>query len=81
MAACIDRNILVFLGNDYNACHDYNHEVQEHMCHPIAYHAEMMGDIMYLHQALKQHDSCKFVKAIIKKVNSHVDEKHWELIP
>ena len=40
----------------------------------------MVVNIMYLHQALKQHNSSKFVKAIIKEVNSHVDEMHWELI-
>ena len=50
------------------------------MHHTMAFHAELMGDIMYLHQALKQHDSFKFVKAVIKEVNSHVDEEHWEFI-
>jgi hypothetical protein len=27
------------------------------MHHPIAFHAEMMGDIMYFHQALQQPDA------------------------
>ena len=45
MVASIENNILVFLGNYYNACHDYVLEVQEHMHHPIAFHAEMMGNI------------------------------------
>ena len=39
-----------------------------------------MDDIVYLHQALKQDDFPKFIKAIVKKVNSLVDEKHWEPI-
>ena len=43
-------------------------------------HTEMMGDIMYLYQALKQDDSVESVKAIMKKVNSNIDEKNWELI-
>jgi hypothetical protein len=40
----------------------------------------MMGDIMYLNQALKQPDSYQFVEAIIKKVNGHVDCDHWALV-
>jgi hypothetical protein len=40
----------------------------------------MMGDIMYLNQALKQPDSCQFVEAIIKEVNRHVDRDHWALV-
>ncbi len=41
----------------------------------------MMGDIMYLHQALRQPDAREFVKAVIKKVNGHIDNNHWKLIP
>ena len=64
-------------GKDYNADHDYKLEVEECKCHPIAFHTKIMGDILYLHQALQQDDSPKFVKAIIKEVNSHVDEMQW----
>ncbi len=60
--------------------HDADHELQEHMRNPIAFHAEMMGDIMYLQQALRQQDSKLFVNAVIKEVNSHVDNKNWELV-
>ncbi len=41
----------------------------------------MMGNIMYLHQALQQPDAREFVKAIIKEVNGHIDNNHWKLIP
>jgi hypothetical protein len=42
----------------------------------------MMGDVMYLHQALRQPDSNEFiVESVIKEVNSHVDNNHWKLIP
>jgi hypothetical protein len=51
------------------------------MRHPIAFLAEMMGDVMYLHQALCQPDSKEFMEAVIKEVNSHVDNNHWKLIP
>jgi hypothetical protein len=43
------------------------------MHHPIEFLAEMMGDIMYLHQALRQPNSREFVEAAIKKVNSRID--------
>jgi hypothetical protein len=33
--------------------HDVYLQLQEQMRNPIAFHAEMMGNIMYLHQALK----------------------------
>jgi hypothetical protein len=32
--------------------HDSHLELQERVRNPIAFHAEMMGDIMYLNQAL-----------------------------
>ena len=39
--------------------HDLHLELQEQMRNPIAFHAEMMGDIMYLHQAPStQAESC-----------------------
>ena len=50
------------------------------MYHPIALHAEMMDDIMYYHQAIKQYDAQDFINSIIEKVNSHVKAKCWKLI-
>ena len=50
------------------------------MCNPIAFHAEMMGNIMYFHHALKLLDVSSFVQAIAKVVNGHVDNKHLEFI-
>jgi hypothetical protein len=46
---------------------------------PIAFHAEMMGDVMYLQQALKQPNVKDFVQAVIKEVNGHVDSNNWML--
>jgi hypothetical protein len=66
--------------HDYNCLH-YNHlDLQDCMRHPIAYLAEMMGDIMYLHQALRLPDAREFVKAVIKDTNGHIDNNHWKLI-
>jgi hypothetical protein len=64
---------------DEDLFHDAHLELQERVRNPIAFHAEMMGDIMYYHQALKQPDASQFVDAIIKEINGHVDNKHWRL--
>ena len=39
----------------------------------------MMGDIMYLQQVLRQHNSKEFVQAAVKEVNGHVDCKNLVL--
>jgi hypothetical protein len=64
---------------DEDLFHDAHLQLQEHMRNPIAFHAEMMGDIMYLQQALKQPDAKEFVQAVIKEVNRHVDSNNWTL--
>ncbi len=38
---------------DDDLFHDAYFELQERMRNPIAFHAEMMGDIMYFNQALR----------------------------
>lgn len=46
----------------------------------VAFHAEMMGDIMYLHQVLKQQDAAQFIEAVVKEINGHMNNNHWELL-
>ena len=77
-ASAMDSSDLTF--DDEDAFHDWHLDLQERMTDPIAFHAEMMGDIMYLHQALRQPDASEFVKAIVKEVNCHVENKNWQLI-
>jgi hypothetical protein len=48
--------------------HDSHLELQERMRNPIAFHAETVGDIMYLNQALQQSDTKEFVQAVVKEV-------------
>jgi hypothetical protein len=55
--------------HDYDHLHDSHLDLQDCMRHPIAFLAEMMGDIMYLHKALCQPDAREFVEAVIKEVN------------
>ena len=60
--------------------HDQHLDLQERMWNPIAIHAEMMGDIMYYHQAFQQPNAKQFADAVVKEVNGHMDNKHWELV-
>jgi hypothetical protein len=62
---------------DEDLFQDSHLQFQEQMRNPIAFHAEMMGDIMYLQQELRQPDTKEFVQAVIKKVNGHVDCNNW----
>jgi hypothetical protein len=41
---------------DEDLFHDSHFQLQKQMRIPIAFHSEMMGDIMYLQQVLKQPD-------------------------
>jgi hypothetical protein len=65
---------------EFSREHDFHLELQDRMRHPIAFHAEMMGDIMYFHQAMQQDDADEFVKAVVKEVNGHIDNNRWQLI-
>jgi hypothetical protein len=47
--------------------HDAHLELQELMRNPIAFHAKMMGDIMYLQQAIRQSDAKEFVQAVLSR--------------
>jgi len=60
--------------------HDQHLDLQERMRNPIAFHAEVMGDIMYYHQALHQPDAHQFAKAVVKEVNGHLENNHWQFI-
>ena len=69
--------------NDGQTVEDHQHnahlDLQDRMSHPIAFHVEMIGDIMYLNQALCQPNADKFVEAVITEINGHVDNNHWKL--
>jgi hypothetical protein len=68
-----------FEETDEDLFHDAHLELQERMQSPIAFHAEMMGDIMYFQQALRQPDAKKFVQAVVKQINGHVECDNWTL--
>ena len=60
--------------------HNQPLDLQERMRNPIAFHAAMMGDIMYYHQTLQQPDAKQFANAASREVNGHVDNKRWERV-
>jgi hypothetical protein len=66
--------------HDYKHLHDSHLNLQDCMCHPIAFLAEIMGDIMYLYQALRQPDARDFVEAVIKEINGHINNNNCKLI-
>ena len=51
------------------------------MKQPLAFMADEIGDVMYYHQAMNQSDAWELAQALVKKVNRHVDNGSWELIP
>jgi hypothetical protein len=73
-----NKNDAHFIDDDH--FHDWHLQLQDRMSHPVAFHAEMMGNIMYLHQALQQPDAAEFVKAVVKEVNEHVKNGNWQLV-
>ena len=64
---------VVTVQTDEDREHDEHLSHQDCMQHPIAFHAEMTGDIMYLQQALHQPDVFHFVDA----VTSPTRTGHW----
>lgn len=59
---------------------DFHLELQARMCHPIAFHANVMGDIMYFYQALQQPGAAEFVKVLIKEIDDPIKNKRWKLV-
>jgi hypothetical protein len=54
---------------DEDLFHNPHLQLQERMRNPIMFQSEMMGDIMYLQQVVKQPNTKEFVQAVIKEVN------------
>ncbi len=59
--------------------HDSNLQLKERMRNPVTFHTEMIGDLIYLQQALRQPDAKEFVQAIINELNGHVGCNNWTM--
>ena len=64
---------------DEDLFHNAHLDLQERMRNHVTFHVKMMGDIMYLQQALRQPDVKEFVQAVVKEINGHVDSNNWTL--
>jgi hypothetical protein len=62
--------------HDHEHLHNSHLDEQERMHHPIVFLAEIMGDIMYLDQVLRQPDPGEFIEAVVKEINFHIDNDH-----
>ena len=57
---------------------------QDEMREPIIYALKSKSsdpDTLHLHEAMKEPDADHFVDAIIKGINRHSENNHWEVIP
>ena len=39
----------------------------------------IIGDVMYLHQAMQQPDKEEFIKAMVREIDTHEKRKHWKI--
>jgi len=67
----------IFEETDEDLFHDAHLELQERMRNPIAFHAEMMGDIMYLQQALRQPAADSTMQRNLCKLSSRKLTDMW----
>ena len=55
--------------------------LQGRLSNPIAFAASVGPDIMYYHQAMKEPDHEQFRRSILKEIQDHETNQHWEVIP
>jgi len=66
---------------DYNkSLHIKHNEITNSLENPMAFISQV-GDRMHLHQAMKQPDRAKFLKAMEEEVSTHEKSGHWKIIP
>ena len=59
-----------------------NFDGSPNVVHPFAYAASAAGNETYtMKDMLKEPDVADFVKAMVKEVQDHEDNDHWELVP
>ena len=51
------------------------------LSNPIAFAARADPDIMYYHQAMKEPDHEQFRRSVLKEIQDHKTNQHWEVIP
>jgi len=65
----------------YEALHEEDFKLQDDMADPIGFRANTDPDTIYYHQAMQAPDKEQFIAAIVKEINDHVTNNHWQLVP
>ena len=55
--------------------------LQGRLSNPIAFVASADPDIMYYHQAMREPDHEQFQRSVLKEIQDHKTNQHWEVIP
>ena len=55
--------------------------LQGRLSNPIAIATSADPDIMYYHQAMKEPDHEQFQRSVLKEIQDHEMNQHWEVIP
>ena len=55
--------------------------LQGRLSNPIAFATSVDHNIMYYHQAMKEPDHEQFQRSVLKKIQDHETNQHWEVIP
>jgi hypothetical protein len=65
----------------FEAMHEDDYLLQDEMTDPVAFLVKTNRDTMYFDQAMREPDADEFIKAAVKEINDHIENKHWELVP
>ena len=60
---------------------DKTHESNDNRDNEHLIMSTVIGDVMYLHQALKQPDKEEFLKAMVKEITTHQKRINWKVVP
>ena len=65
----------------YDALHQDDYLIQDDIQDPIYFQAQLDKDTLYYNQSMKANDKEEFQRAMKKKLGTHSDRNHWEVIP
>ena len=79
MQTTVDKSLLS-MSSIADQFYDEDFELLDSLEDPIAFKAVHDPDTLYMHQALKQHDSDKFIDAMVKEIRDHEVRFHWRVV-
>ena len=71
---------------EHEAYHRHQEELvqQVQMNEPVLFALKSKSsnpDTLHLHEAMKEPDADSFIDAIVKEINGHSEQDHWEVVP